>query len=104
MRKPNREPRWTRMRTAALARATADLDAEFAADSFNPPDAEARARHRSAKRRRGRPRQGLGAKVVSITLERSVLTRASALSRRLGLSRSRLIERGLLGLLAREGA
>jgi len=94
---------WTRMTAGELARATAEFDREFAADSFGPPGKAAAVRHARAKRKRGRPVVGQGARAVSVTLERSILERTDALALRLRLPRSRLIERGLLGLLAKAG-
>ena len=92
-RKPRRKP-YTQMTTAELARATREFDREFIADTFGPLDAKAKERDARA-RRRGRPRRGKGAKVVSVTVERSVLDEADAFARKHHLTRAALIELGL---------
>jgi hypothetical protein len=51
-------------------------------------------------RRRGRPRIGLGAAKIRISVERSLLRDADALARASGVSRSELIARGLRSLLS----
>ena len=43
----------------------------------------------------GRPRIGKGAKTISLTVERDLLKRADAYAKRHGISRARLIARGL---------
>lgn len=60
--------------------------------------AEWRAIVRAAKARRrkaGRPRVGLGAQRVQVSVERGLLTRADAYARRNGLTRAQLVARGL---------
>jgi hypothetical protein len=87
-----------------LERLTAGLDREFAADAFGPlNEAEARL-WRRAKRKRGRPRIGKGAKVVSVSIEKGLLKRSDRLAERLGTSRARLIAAGLERLLASYGS
>lgn len=90
------------MRTGELRSATAEFDRELVADSFGEPTASQKQRWASA-RRRGRPRKGKGAKVVSITVERTLLARSDALASRLGVTRSGLVERGLRALLVAQG-
>ena len=89
----------TDMNTDELAEATAEFDREFVADGFCPPDATARARLSRAKRKRGRPVRGRGAKAISVTVEVGVLRRTDALARKLRLSRAALVERGLRSVL-----
>jgi hypothetical protein len=84
------------------ARATAELDEEFVADSSRAPDAAASARWRQAKRKRGRPRRGKGAKKISVSLEQGLLTRATKLAKKLGVPRAQLISLGLEAVLAVE--
>ncbi|MBI3205420.1 MAG: hypothetical protein HYZ29_28025 [Myxococcales bacterium] len=88
---------------AALAKAVAEFDDELVVDTFGPPTADARARWENAKRRRGRPRTGRGARVISVSVERSLLERSDAVARRLDLTRAELIARGLRAVLAVEG-
>ena len=79
---------------------TAGLDREFVADAFGPLSPAAERLWRRAKRKRGRPRIGKGAKVVSVSIERGLLERSDRLADRLGTSRARLIAAGLERLLA----
>ncbi len=82
-----------------LAKTTAEFDREFVVDEFGPPDSAARRHWAQARRKRGRPRRGNGAKVISLTVERNLLRKTDALAKRLKLSRSRIIELGLRRVL-----
>lgn len=82
---------------------TAEFDQEFVADTFSPPTPQANAKWRRAKRKRGRPTEGDGATVISVSVERRLLKRCDRLAKKMGLSRSRLITRGLRAVLAAEG-
>jgi hypothetical protein len=99
MKRGAKAKRLTEMDARELAEATAEFDREFVADTFGPPDAAARARLRRAKRKRGRPVRGGGAKAISVTVEATVLKRTDALARKLKVSRAHLIERGLQAVL-----
>lgn len=55
-------------------------------------------------RRRGRPRKGKGAEVVSLSIEKGLLRKAERLAKAEGVSRSDLFSRGLRALLAVKGA
>lgn len=68
-----------------------------------PMTPAARARWARAKRKPGRPRCGKGAKVISVSVERALLSRSDALAKDMGLTRAGLIERGLQAVLATEG-
>lgn len=61
-----------------------------------------RRRWAAARRKRGRPKRGEGAKVISVSVERRLLARSTALARKLGISRAALVERGLRAVLAAE--
>jgi hypothetical protein len=89
----------TSMTADELARQTQEFDREFVVDEFGPPDAAARRRLARAKRKRGRPRRGTGAKVISLSVEQSLLKKADALAKRLHISRARVVELGLLRVL-----
>jgi len=65
------------------------------------PPPEARVRWQRAKR--GRPRRGEGARVVSVNIERNLLARSDALAAKLGITRATLVARGLKAVLAVEG-
>src|SRR5688572_15582119 len=90
-------------RASELAEDTARYNREMVIDEFGPMTAAARARWARAKRKPGRPRRGKGAKVISVSVERGLLSRSDALAKDLGLSRAGLIERGLQAVLATEG-
>ena len=89
--------------TSEIAETRAGYGREFAIDEFGPMTAAERARWARAKRKPGRPRRGKGAKVISVSVERGLLSRSDALAKDLGLSRAGLIERGLQAVLAAEG-
>lgn len=96
------KPYWE-MTTEELAAATEEYDQEMAIDRFKPLSAESRALWEKACRKPGRPRRGQGSKVVSLSVERSLLARADDLAKNMGLTRAALIERGLKAVLAAEG-
>jgi hypothetical protein len=85
----------TAMNTAELREATAEFDREFVADTFATPTPQQQAQDRRARRKRGRPRVGRGAKTISVTIEMGLLAKADRLARRLRVSRANLIARGL---------
>ena len=87
------------MTAAELEALTADLDEEFVVDKFGPPPPAALARWELAKRRLGRPVKGRGAKVIAVSVERGLLARSDRLARKLGVTRSALIARGLEAVL-----
>jgi len=87
------------MNAKELGRATAEFDRPFVVDEFGPPDAAAKKQLARAKKKRGRPRRGGGAKVISLSVERSLLRKTDALARRLHLSRARIVELGLQRVL-----
>ena len=104
-----KKPYW-KMTTEELAEATKEFDREFVADAAKPltPRQKAREARARSKRpakaqhtnKRGRPRVGQGARSVLISVERSLLSRSDALARRLGVTRSELISRGLESMLS----
>ena len=53
-----------------------------------------------AKRRPGRPRRGLGARVISLSVEESLLEQADLTARRAGISRAALFDLGLRAVLS----
>jgi hypothetical protein len=55
-------------------------------------------------RRRGRPRKGRGAQVISLSIEKNLLKRAERFAEAEGLSRSELFSRSLRAVLAIAGA
>ena len=81
--------------SSELAEATAPYGREMAIDTFGPLTPVARQRWERAVRKPGRPRRGKGVKVISVSVEQELLERSDELARALGVSRARLIERGL---------
>jgi hypothetical protein len=104
MKKKSRTKHFSRMDADELAKATKEFDLELIADEFGEPDAPARRALSRAKRKRGRPRRGRGAKVISVTVEKSLLTKTDRLARKLRVSRANLVERGLRKVLDDEAA
>lgn len=102
MKKQPKKPYWE-MNLEELRTATAEFDREFIADEFRPLTASERAQWERAKRKQpGRPRTGSGAKVVSVSIEQSLLDRADRMARKHGVTRASLVARGLRAVLASE--
>jgi hypothetical protein len=93
-----------RVTAADLVAAVAEFDRELVVDTFEAPSAQATARWQRAKRARGRPKRGKGAKVISVSVERTLLERSDALADRMELTRAELIARGLRAMLAAQDA
>jgi hypothetical protein len=89
--------------TSEIAEARAGYGREFVIDEFGPMTALARARWARAKGKPGRIRLGKGAKAISVSIEREVLSRSDSLAKELGVTRAGLIERGLKAVLAAQG-
>jgi hypothetical protein len=104
MKKKTHPTPMSRMNAAQTARATREFDREFVADSFKAPGPTARARWRRAKRKRGRPRLGRGVRVISVSLEKSLLRRCDAFAKKFGVTRASLISRGLQEVLSAQSA
>lgn len=88
----------------ALERLAAGLDRQNVADEFGPLTLAARELWQRARRKRARPRRGAGAKRISVTIEKGLLTQADRLARELSLKRSELLSLGVSELLRRRGA
>jgi hypothetical protein len=80
-----------------------EFDRELVAETFGKPPAEQRALFEAARRKPGRPKEGRGAHVISVSVERELLQRSDELARALGITRARLVARGLKAVLAAEG-
>lgn len=81
---------YTQMSAAELAEATKQYDA-MVIDKTRPLNRRERKLWEQAKRGRGRPRIGKGARKISISLEGDLLHKANALARKKGMNRSELI-------------
>jgi hypothetical protein len=93
----SKKPYWE-MNTAELRDATKEFDKEFVGVPGKPLTAGDRKRLAQA-RRRGRPRVGQGAAKVQVSLEEGLLKETDAAAKRLRISRSELIARGLRKVL-----
>jgi hypothetical protein len=80
-----------------------EFDREMVIESFSDVPAAERAKWERAVVKRGRPRRGSGATVISVSVERALLQRADLTARQLGITRSELIARGLRAALAATG-
>ncbi len=94
------KPYWE-MTTAEVREATKEFGREFVGDTFRPLTSAERARFERA-RRRGRPRRGLGAKTISVTVEKRLLAQADRLAKKLHVPRAVLIARGLQAVVSEE--
>jgi hypothetical protein len=102
MKKASRKARkpFRRMAANELAEATVPYGQEMIIDDFEPLTKAARTRWERAQRKPGRPRRGKGVKVISVSVEQDLLEASDRLAKELGLSRARLIERGLRAVIA----
>lgn len=99
----SKRSRYGRMTASELAEATVPYGREMAIDDFRPLSEKALNRWEKARRKPGRPRRGKGVKVISVSVEQDLLFESDRLARRLGVSRARLIERGLRVILEEAG-
>ena len=84
----------------SLGRLTAEFDREDSADEFHELSPGSQRRWVRVKRKPGRPRKGQGVKVISVSVEKTLLARSDALARRMGVTRSGLISAARSGLVA----
>ena len=81
---------YPQMTAAELAEATKQYDG-MVIDKTRPLSPAERRLWARAKRGRGRPKIGRGARKISISLERALLEKTDALARKRGVNRSELI-------------
>ena len=96
-----KKPYWE-MTPTELAGATKQFDEPFVVDKSRPLSPAEREQWKRIKRKRGRPRNGQGFQRVSVSIERGLLKRATALARKRRLSRSQLFAQMLEKALAEE--
>ena len=94
--------KYSQMTTRELAEATKEFDEEFAFLKARPLTNRQKKLHAQA-RKRGRPRVGMGAEKIQVSVERSLLTRADTFANKTKLSRSEVIARGLRAVLVVAG-
>jgi hypothetical protein len=87
-----------------LSAATAEFDREMLISHSRALTSRERRAWQEVRRKPGRPRRGAGVKVISVSVERGLLSRSDALASRLRISRAALIERGLRLILAGEAS
>jgi hypothetical protein len=87
------------MNARELVKATAVFDEELVIDRSRGLTDEEKAQWRRARQKAGRPKVGKGAQVISVSIEKGLLTRADRLARKLQLPRTQLIALGLEALL-----
>ncbi len=85
------------------ARELASYDREFILDESRAMTPAERRLWERAKRKRGRPVQGRGAQVISVSVEKSLLEASDKLAAKKRITRASLIARGLRAVLAMEG-
>lgn len=90
---------FSEMTAEELAAATREYDGDFDEREFKALGPAQRARWERAKRKRGRPTVGKGAKVISVSVEKTLLAQTDRLARRLKVSRASLISAGLRSVL-----
>ena len=96
--------RFDAMPDAEKGRIAAQFDQEFIADEAKPlTPAECR-RWEKAKRKVGRPKVGKGAKMIALSIEQGLLSRADALAKRRKMTRAALVAGALEAELARARA
>ena len=95
---------YTQMNARELAVATAHFDKEFVIDQSREQTPEERRQWQRAKRKRGRPRQGQGVQIISVSIEKGLLEKTDRLAKKLHTQRTRLIARGLEAILNEEVA
>jgi hypothetical protein len=99
---PRPRKKYSEMNTDELAEAMREYDRDFAFLKGRPLTARERKPHAGA-RKRGRPRVGLGAEKIRVSVERGLLTRSDAFARKHKLTRSEMIARGLRAVLVAAG-
>ena len=93
---------YAEMNAKELAAATAQFDKELVIDQSREPTREERLQWGRAKRKRGRPKQGV--QIISVSIEKGLLKRTDQLARKPHTQRTRLIARGLEAVLSEEAA
>lgn len=88
------------MTTSELQAATRKFDQPLVIDGSRDMSTSDRKRWQAAKKKRGRPRIGAGHCRISVSLERGLLKRATALAKQRGVSRSSLLAELLVNELA----
>jgi|SRR6516225_4561059 hypothetical protein len=91
------------MSSKELAQATKQFDEPLVVDRSRPLTPAERKQWDRVKKKRGRPKVGQGFQRVSVSIERGLLKRVTALARKRRVSRSKLLAQVLEEALAQEG-
>jgi hypothetical protein len=91
--------RYQGMNARQLAKATAVFDKELVIDRSRELTDGEKDQWRRARQKVGRPKVGKGVRIVSVSIEKDLLSRADRLARKLQLPRTQLIALGLEALL-----
>jgi hypothetical protein len=89
------------MTAAELDAVVAELERPIGLSETRPMNKAERQQWQRAKRRPGRPRRGKGVRVISLSMEQSLLEEADRVAKRAGVSRAALFEMGLRTVLGR---
>jgi hypothetical protein len=103
MKKKNKAKPYWEMNTVELANATREFDRELVINECARLSAEMRARWEKARRKSAKSDNGRGIQVISIRVERKLLSRSEALAKKMGITRDGLIARGLKAVLTAAG-
>src|SRR5712691_2762676 len=85
---------YDRMNADELAKATLEFDRESVEVPGRPATAAERRKFNTIRRKMGRPRVGLGSKLVPVTIERGLLKEADQFAKRHKLKRSQMVAEG----------
>jgi hypothetical protein len=98
-----KKKKYQEMTTDELQEATKQFDQPMVAMKARPLTPKEQQLWERARRKPGRPRQGSGVQVISVSVEKELLAQSDALARKMHLTRASLIARGLKAVLAVEG-
>jgi len=96
---PRLPGRYGRMTAGELDAVVARLERPIALSETRPMTPAERRQWKRAKRRPGRPRRGKGVRVISLSVEQSLLEMADQAAHRAGISRAALFAIGLRSVL-----
>ncbi len=92
---PRLPGKYGRMTAKELDEVVAKLDRFIPLSETRPMTAAEQKRWRNAKRKPGRPKRGEGVRVISLSVEKSLLDQADDAAKRAGISRAALFEKAL---------
>lgn len=99
---PKLPGRYGRMTASELDAVVAELERPIPLSETRPMTPQERNRWQRIKRAPGRPRRGKGVRVISLSVEQTLLDKADSAAKRAGISRAALFEIGLKAVLGRK--